>query len=427
MTEAVFWIIEVVATLMEGFLGITFIGSILGASKTEYVKSVGVSILYLLIIQWLNQYSIFSLFTTAVAMMLMGIAATAVYKVKIVDTMIGSAAYVALVYIVDFIMMSIWSILLGNQDFGLEVIQTYSSYRAVFVILCKTCLTGIYLLITKKIVPRISGSIRKMAVGVIACLFFVWYFGSLTFEEADMSLLITWITFLIVVLAGLYVLTEYSKWRNTKAEYELAMAKNEIIAASYEELSETYQSKRQLYHDMNNYYLVLRGYLEEGEYERAVEYLDSMHKDYKKSSDQWTGNQVLDMLLNYKKNIAQAKGIDVKINSDMILLPFAEKEVVALFGNALDNAIEACEKVMSGQRWIEVKMRRAQEMTFIEIANSYVPSEQTRKGILTSTKPDRAMHGLGIKGMTMIVEKHGGTIEFIPGDEVFTLKISIFH
>lgn len=160
---------------------------------------------------------------------------------------------------------------------------------------------------------------------------------------------------------------------------------------------------------------------------KGLAYLNSLSQDYKKSPEKWTGIQVLDMLLNYKKSVAEEKGIEMKITSELIVLPFSEKETIALFGNALDNAIEACEKVETGQRWINVSLRRMQMMTFVEIANTYVPGDLTRNGKLTSAKADKAMHGLGIKGMKVIIEKYGGTLEWEPGEDAFTLKMSFFY
>ena len=58
------------------------------------------------------------------------------------------------------------------------------------------------------------------------------------------------------------------------------------------------------------------------------------------------------MLLNYKVSEAKKKEIRVAISSDQVTFELPDREITALFGNALDNAIEACEKVEEDKKWV---------------------------------------------------------------------------
>lgn len=399
--------IKIAVTFCEGFLGLQLIGSMAGMPKKEKVRCIVAAVFFAIIVRIIGEFELFLEYTVFSSLFVLFVLAASVYRIYLWDAMIGAAANVALAQTI-------------------ALIDTHMPGSILGFVVTKLLLIAIYLLLIQKIMPKLDASIRKLAAAGFSVVFWIWYVGKMTTGVIGISLSLIWIILLIAAGGGAYVIVECSKWKTMKAENDLAIRKNELIASSYQELSEIYQSRQQLYHDMNNHYLALQGYLSDAKYDKAMAYLNSLSKDYQKSPEKWTGIQVLDMLLNYKKRIAAEKEIEFNISSGFGTLPFSEKETIALFGNALDNAIEACEKVPEGKRFIQVNLRWVQHMTFIEIANSYVPDEQTRKGVLVSTKPDRTMHGLGIKGMKLIIEKYDGTIEWLPGEDIFTVKMSIF-
>ncbi len=426
MTGVLFGIIEVGATFLEFFFGLRINGSIGGVKEAHAKKCVIASVLLLLIIQFLNQYSLFSVLAAVPAILGMAVAAMMIYHMKPSDSVIVSTFYVALLYMIDFMMISIWGIVLKNSDFGIEVVQTYSVYRALYIVCCKVLLVGIYWLLTAKIIPSFKIGIRKMLVGAIVCFVLALYFGNLTFEHAGTPMLVLWIVFLLTALSGFYLLSEYYSWKQAKTKYELAIEKNAMIAFSYEELSEHYKQRQHLYHDMNNHYVAIRGYLEHGEYDKAIEYMNSLDNVYDKDFIKWTGMNILDVLLNYKVSIAAKENINIDILSDQIELPLSEQEITALFGNALDNAIEACRKTESNPKWINVNIRRSQDMTFIKISNPFVSVTMDAKGNFLTTKENKLVHGLGMTGMKSIVEKYGGLLSSKVDKGVFSLEVAFF-
>ncbi len=51
-------------------------------------------------------------------------------------------------------------------------------------------------------------------------------------------------------------------------------------------------------------------------------------------------------------------------------LPFSDREIISLFGNLLDNALEACEQIKEGERSIHIKMKKKNQLLYIEIVNA---------------------------------------------------------
>ena len=93
--------------------------------------------------------------------------------------------------------------------------------------------------------------------------------------------------------------------------------------------------------------LVIKEYARREENENIENYVEGISKDYAVSmSKYWSGNQVIDFVLNQKISKAEKKGIEVTVKTGPIgNIPLSESEICALFGNLLDNAIEATAKI----------------------------------------------------------------------------------
>lgn len=142
----------------------------------------------------------------------------------------------------------------------------------------------------------------------------------------------------------------------------------------------------------------------------------------------WTGNPVLDVLLNNARNSAAKKKIRFTIQADALTLgDMEDRETCSLFSNLLDNAVEAADRVEKGDRWITVKMRKAGDMVFIELSNSMTGRPSVKDNRLVTTKREGTGHGLGLKSAERVVERYGGSLVCEYGDGVFTVLVSFLE
>lgn len=100
--------------------------------------------------------------------------------------------------------------------------------------------------------------------------------------------------------------------------------------------------------------------------------------------------------------------------------------MVSLFGNLLDNAIEACERMKGGDRWIQIQISRQKEILNIEISNSIekVPEEKNEEFI--SSKENKKLHGYGMKSVRRIVERYTGEIFYQIQERKFCVRVTFF-
>ena len=103
----------------------------------------------------------------------------------------------------------------------------------------------------------------------------------------------------------------------------------------------------------------------------------------------WTGNRMLDMILNQKTKDAKEKETDMQIETEVFAtLPFSDREIISLFGNVLDNALEACERIQDKKRWIKIKIKKKNHLLYIEASNAIKEMPVQNQKEFVSVKED---------------------------------------
>ncbi len=117
--------------------------------------------------------------------------------------------------------------------------------------------------------------------------------------------------------------------------------------------------------------------------------------------------------------VIAADGFFIFFESGSFLEPL---DISTIFGNALDNAIEASEKLPEDKRLITVKAECIRNMLLIMIENNVLPGTAATEG---TTKTDRFIHGFGLPNIKNAAGKYGGQCSIKSEDGKFTLKIIV--
>lgn len=197
---------------------------------------------------------------------------------------------------------------------------------------------------------------------------------------------------------------------------------------SYQTLLHNVEVNRALVHDVKHRLLLLRKLVDEGNVDKIKLYMDEIEEEYKELPDrEWTGNRFLDFIINQKKQRAEEMGIQAAIESEIIpKWILTENEMSIIFGNLLDNAIEACEKIRNRDKWFVLSLKKKGNIILIKIVNSIGEQPDTFHGKLISDKRDSHLHGNGLKSVQRIVERHDGTMDWYIREHEFHMNIIFF-
>ena len=157
-----------------------------------------------------------------------------------------------------------------------------------------------------------------------------------------------------------------------------------------------------------------------------LEYLDRMEQEIRQYEVQnKTGNRVLDTLLSAKSLQCQHQGISLTCVADGAELSFMHPmDLSALFGNALDNAIEGvCKLDDPEKRLIHVSIARQKQFLRIRVENCYEGELAYENGIPATTKADKRFHGFGLKSIRDVVAKYNGSMTINTQGGWFELRI----
>ncbi len=178
-------------------------------------------------------------------------------------------------------------------------------------------------------------------------------------------------------------------------------------------------------HDFHHHLQTLRGYLASGDTERALRYIDELDENLQTVDTLLkTGNPSADAIFSAK--LAQAKRHGIGVNVRVFLpdrLSLSDVELGIVIGNLLDNAIEACEAVPEGERFLRLYCKMKGTMLYFSMMNAAGGKLEKRGGRFASKKA--GLHGFGLRRAENIIETHGGWIKYNSEDGAFTTEFLV--
>lgn len=138
-----------------------------------------------------------------------------------------------------------------------------------------------------------------------------------------------------------------------------------------------------------------------------------------------TGNSLLNVLINEKSLYCEQNGITLSCMIDGKKLEFIEAgDLYCLFGNLIDNALEAVKEIEEKERRIvNVSVKSKSGIVIVQEENYFIGERQFSDGIPLTTKSDKSSHGFGMRSIGMIVGKYGGELKAFTADGIFHLNI----
>ncbi|HIU76111.1 MAG TPA: sensor histidine kinase [Candidatus Pelethocola excrementipullorum] len=190
----------------------------------------------------------------------------------------------------------------------------------------------------------------------------------------------------------------------------------------YKERAREEERIRSIYHDMKNHLLILQA--EQTRTKGTKDMIQSLQEQLAEYDNYiHTGNSVLDIIIRDKSRDAQDNNIDfsavISFQDSNFIDPL---DISTIYGNALDNAIEACAELPPEERLITVKTNRIHDMLSIIIENTM---GQEWPYDLKTNKSDTFLHGFGLSNIKKAVVKYQGECVTKQKNGLFTLTIII--
>lgn len=138
-----------------------------------------------------------------------------------------------------------------------------------------------------------------------------------------------------------------------------------------------------------------------------------------------TENEVLNTVLMEKSLLCKKWGIQMTCLVDGKALHFMNDiDLYTVFGNAIDNAIEAVQKISDEKkRIIAVCIFKKGTMTILQIENYYEHEISDFNKFPKTSKKDTGYHGFGLKSIEKTIQTYGGYMSVKRDQSIFILSI----
>lgn len=261
----------------------------------------------------------------------------------------------------------------------------------------------------------------------LAILTFI-IFQMTAFVPGDMEAVLKergWITrYLIQVLLAviLYLQNELFKKSEMRKELEMMNLLWKKEQEQYRISKENIALINQKCHDLKHQIYALRN-IDGAEKKQYLDEIAESVQIYEAMVQ--TGNEVLDTILTEKSLYCKEKGITVSCVADGGQLDFINTvDLYAILGNAIDNAIEAVEKLeQQEKRQIDVLIYRKEQFVAINVINPLAESLVYEDGLPVTTKENKNFHGFGLKSIKYMAKKCGGILTIREEAGCFSLMI----
>ena len=159
------------------------------------------------------------------------------------------------------------------------------------------------------------------------------------------------------------------------------------------------------------------------EWEKIDDYLRNMGDIILDAGGDVTGNKAVDALLYQKRKRAEEENIkwecDVQMPKERHINEF---DLCVLFGNILDNALNACGRMQSDEyRFINIQAKTVKKCFLLEVKNSMDRTERYTEGF--SNKDNSQEHGIGLLNVGDVVNRYNGAVHIEAEEGIFAISI----
>lgn len=309
---------------------------------------------------------------------------------------------------------------------------SFVTAQVVYVLLVVCVLSAVYFTMYFAFMHRTGGEISVKLSSVRMVLFlimtlFVSNFLNMFINGALMAgqsttyvtlghLAMIFCNLLIIVLQMNFLMTDkmtreldtiHSLWEKDRKTYEIGKEKMEALNLNL--------------HDLRHLINRAKGATAEevkAELEASVQEFGALIE---------TGCNALDVVVNEKRRVCDDRGIELTIIADGRALNFMnDVDVYSMFGNILDNAIDAVSKFSDpDKKTVSLSVSCRNGNVIIREDNYCDYRIGFNNGLPMTTKKNKAKHGYGVKSIAMLAQKYGGAYSFSVHEEIFSLEISV--
>ncbi|MBP5354749.1 MAG: sensor histidine kinase [Lachnospiraceae bacterium] len=201
----------------------------------------------------------------------------------------------------------------------------------------------------------------------------------------------------------------------------------ELQIMEYGNLSNRIAEARKSRHDLRHHLAVLETIADKMDRQELLDYIDEFRGMHRLDDPLiYCENMTANAVLAYFSQVAEEQGTEYRVD---FTLPneigVGRSDISVLFGNLLENALEASAKLPRGKGFVEIKGGMMNEgVLAFKVENLFLVTPEKTRGGFNSTKHEGL--GIGTESIRDIVKRYDGTIFFDTQGERFCASVMMY-
>ena len=192
----------------------------------------------------------------------------------------------------------------------------------------------------------------------------------------------------------------------------------------YENLQEKIADARRAKHDVRHHISLMQEYVRNKEYDKLEKYLNSYQQSLPDDTlISFCENKAVNAVMLYFAQAAKNADIDYDVKAVIPeKIAIDETDLSVLFGNLIENAIDACKAESSDNKKIVIRAMTDEYTLCLGIDNTFTGTiKKDLSGVLFSSK--HIGYGIGVESVKSIAEKYGGAYRSEVKDGMFMSSV----
>lgn len=273
--------------------------------------------------------------------------------------------------------------------------------------------------------------------GLLPLSYYLFDYMSTVFSKALYENVVLVSEFMPFVLAVAYLAFCVLYYRQIEQANE-ARQRTDLLELQKQQSIRDIETMRQneqeialLRHDMRHYLDGVAAYIEAGNTEGALKYMDRLEDKIDETKVfRYCSNELINTVLSTYDSRMKAHGIEfdclIKVGET---LPCSEIDFTSLLANALENALKAtiryCEAKVGqdhGPCSIYLRLEMSDQKLLMSLANPFPGEIRFVDGLPQSQEKG---HGLGTESILYVAHKLKGNCQYRTHDDIFTLRVVV--
>ena len=202
--------VEYAACFAENMIALMFAADMTDTEERRIPLCTGVSVVLAVVVFMMNRTELFAFYTTIFGIISLTLVIHRIYKVNVTDSLIVTGAFMLILHMTDFVLISCIGVLSGHYDFGRYITDAYSYERCVYIIIAKVALAAVWIFLSRKTAAA-SVHQRKLGVGLFLAVGLIYSLEKSIYESFDPHVFASGILIFVVVGLVVYCCYQYGK------------------------------------------------------------------------------------------------------------------------------------------------------------------------------------------------------------------------